>query len=478
MAMNTKPINLVMFAGKDAAGNNGLWVTDGTAAGTHEITGISGANPGGLFGGRTGFPPDFTVFNDKVLFSGLDAAGNIGLWVTDGTAGGTYELTNISNANAGGLFDGYFPAFTVLNGKVLFNGIDAAGNEGLWVTDGTAAGTQELTGISGAYPGGLFHGWNPVFTVFNGEVLFTGLDAANNFGLWVTDGTAAGTHELTNISGANPGPAGGLFGGEPVVAPADFTVFNGEVLFNGIDAAGLSGLWMTNGTAAGTYELTGIAGAYTGGPTGAAPGGLNPQDLTVFKNEVLFAGTDTAGAKGLWVTDGTAAGTHELTGISGAYAAGIFTTGFPPDFTVYKNNEVLFEGTDTNGQVGLWVSNGTAAGTHELTGIKGANTSGSGLNPENLTVFNNEVLFRGVDASGQIGLWVTNGTAAGTHELTGISGAYTGPGGMNANSLTAVTLQLIQAMASSSPTGSTLTASPLNQTNDVMQPSNDLAQPH
>jgi len=32
-------------------------------------------------------------------------------------------------------------------------------------------------------------------------------------------------------------------------------------------------------------------------------------------------------------------------------------------------------------------------------------------------------LFRGVDANGQAGLWVTDGTAAGTHELTGISNA-------------------------------------------------------
>src|SRR5262249_41654331 len=113
-----KSINLVMFAGKDAAGNNGLWVTDGTAAGTHELTGISGTYSGGLFGGSTGFPPDFTAFNGKVIFSGLDAAGNIGLWVTNGTAAGTYELTGINNANSGGLFEGYSPDFTVFNGQV------------------------------------------------------------------------------------------------------------------------------------------------------------------------------------------------------------------------------------------------------------------------------------------------------------------------------------------------------------------------
>ncbi len=83
----------------------------------------------------------------------------------------------------------------------------------------------------------------------------------------------------------------------------------------------------------------------------------------------------------------------------------------------------LFEGLDANGQVGLWVTNGTAAGTHELLGISGASTAG--VEPSSLTVFDGEVLFNGLDASGQHGLWVTNGTAAGTHELTGIAGAYT-----------------------------------------------------
>ena len=94
-----KPSFLVMFSGTDAARNNGLWETDGTAGGTHELTGISGANAGGLFAGPVFFSPDFTAINGKVVFSGLDTAGHIGLWVTDATATGTYELTGISNAN-------------------------------------------------------------------------------------------------------------------------------------------------------------------------------------------------------------------------------------------------------------------------------------------------------------------------------------------------------------------------------------------
>jgi ELWxxDGT repeat protein len=50
----------VLFNGFDAAGKQGLWVTDGTTAGTHEITGISGANSNGLA------PADLTVLPGAV----------------------------------------------------------------------------------------------------------------------------------------------------------------------------------------------------------------------------------------------------------------------------------------------------------------------------------------------------------------------------------------------------------------------------
>jgi hypothetical protein len=74
---------------------------------------------------------------------------------------------------------------------------------------------------------GLFASTYPDFTVFDGEVLFDGEDVSGNYGLWVTNGTATGTFELTGISGAST--ASGLF-------PLDFTVLNGEVLFNGTQA--------------------------------------------------------------------------------------------------------------------------------------------------------------------------------------------------------------------------------------------------
>ena len=190
------------------------------------------------------------------------------------------------------------------------------------------------------------------------------------------------------------------------------TVFDGKALFNGANTAGHLGLWVTNGTAAGTQELTGI--------TAASTTGIDPTDMAVFNNEVLFNGVDTGGLSGLWVTNGTVGGTHEL--VAGAGGASDPSGLNPTNLTVF-DGEVLFSGLDASGDMGLWVTNGTAAGTHELTGITGADPSG--LAPSDLIVYNGEVLFRGLDQLGRPQLWVTNGTATGTHMLTGIAGAAT-----------------------------------------------------
>ena len=88
---------------------------------------------------------------------------------------------------------------------------------------------------------------------------------------------------------------------------------------------------------------------------------------------------------------------------------------------------VLFEGTNASGTTGLWATNGTATGTHELTRIIGANAGG--LQPDGFTVFNGEVLFGGVDLAGR-GLWVTNGTAAVLAEGAGRRGLGDRRGGI------------------------------------------------
>jgi hypothetical protein len=45
---------------------------------------------------------------------------------------------------------------------------------------------------------------------------------------------------------------------------------------------------------------------------------------------VLFEGYDAGGYSGLWETNGTAAGTYEITGISNVFDEGLFSNGYSP----------------------------------------------------------------------------------------------------------------------------------------------------
>jgi hypothetical protein len=140
--------HIALFDGNDTGFNGSLWVTNGTAVGTSEID-VSGGYTGS--GIRQFGPSNFTVFNGQVLFSDEDQAGQVGLWLTRGTAASTRELTGISGASSSGIAPS---SFSVFNGEVLFDGEDASGDFGLWLTNGTAAGTLELTGIVAQPPAG------------------------------------------------------------------------------------------------------------------------------------------------------------------------------------------------------------------------------------------------------------------------------------------------------------------------------------
>jgi ELWxxDGT repeat protein len=352
-----------------------------------------------------------------VLFEGTDATNTVSLWETDGTVSGTFELSDVASPPpliTGEALFGFAPSpavsldLTVFNNQVLFSGRVGPNDIGpftLWTSDGTAAGTVPLT-IAGANSNGLFSptakpAVTPGFTVFGAKVLFRGIDTGGASGLWMTNGTALGTTEITGVNGA----------ASTGVSPTDITVLNdAAALFNGADTAGHLGLWTTDGTGAGTQELTSIGGA--------AASGLNPTDMTVFNGEVLFNGVDANGLSGLWMTNGSGAGTHELTGIAGAATTG---SGLDPtDITVF-GSEVLFSGVDANGLTGLWVTNGTAGGTHEVFAEAAGATAAKdphGLSPTDLTIFNGEVFFSGFDKFGRKQLWETDGTAAGTQMLT------------------------------------------------------------
>ena len=179
-------------------------------------------------------------------------------------------------------------------------------------------------------------------TVFGSEVLFGGEDANGNAGLWVTDGTSAGTSELS-IAGA--------FGSGYAIDPGQFTVYGGEVFFRGTDANGLANLWMTNGTSAGTSEVSGIAGAAMSSNVG-----VDPVALITLGSKMLFG----ASYGGLWVTNGTAAGTSLVSSVATPFSYDSVT----PNPVVF-NGKVMFAAKDPNeyfADWAIWVTDGTTAG--------------------------------------------------------------------------------------------------------------------
>ena len=122
------------------------------------------------------------------------------------------------------------------------------------------------------------------------------------------------------------------------------------------------------------------------------PQGDNVTVAVPDQSKLFFDGTDANGNVELWVSDGSAEGTHELIGVDGIVGDTVDAS----DITALGSKLVVFDGNDLYGNDGLWVSNGTAAGTYELTGI--ANADPSGLDAQDLTAAGNEIWFEGEDA--------------------------------------------------------------------------------
>lgn len=68
---------------------------------------------------------------NKLFFTAEEISGDESLFVTDGTPAGTIKLIDLNDFNN----------FTSFNNKLIFIGRDGNGNE-LWVSDGTVAGTK------------------------------------------------------------------------------------------------------------------------------------------------------------------------------------------------------------------------------------------------------------------------------------------------------------------------------------------------
>ncbi|MEM7198937.1 MAG: hypothetical protein AAF628_01640 [Planctomycetota bacterium] len=347
-------------------GDQRLWVTDATVAGTMAVP--------------TAAPTPWAVHpagNRAVFWS----FGSTELWATDGTAAGTQSIFDL-DPGTGTVRMMQGEAAELPGGRAVFS-LDDGGSTGqLWVSDGTTAGTALLHSFTGPSPRPRGFYRSPT----SGRVFFRGRSVTAGFEVWETDGTVGGTRLFANLVPESP------VGSDPRDACdlLDRTLFSARTL-----AAGRE-LWVTDGTAAGTSMLLDLEP----GPTSS-----EPSQMTRVGNLVVFAATTSASGSELWVTNGTTAGTRLLVDLLPG------SIGSDPQGLSAVDGEVWFSAADP--QAKIWRTDGTALGTVAVTsgspGVLGTDFTRVGAD-----VFFAQLVPGFFGGFERAELWVTDGTAAGT----------------------------------------------------------------
>jgi ELWxxDGT repeat protein len=361
-----------LFFWQQAQISNGtqLWRTD--ASGATVSLGVDGLSAG------DGFPPALTPFGAEVFFT---AAGNNGpeLWRSDGTPAGTRLATELAAIPAPSPFV-YEPFPLGTAGGLLYVAATSGTGPELWASDGTAAGTRRI--LSGA--GEIYAA--PLVTRAGPWTYFFARDTAGAAGLYRTDGTAAGTSSVADLTGAFPD-----------LPPSDPVAYQGNLYFFAATATG-RGLFRSDGTAAGTL----LVKEFQLELRPNIPDAVLPNFPTVFAGRLFFAADDGSHGRELWSSDGTAAGTLLVREVNPGPASAAVA-----DLTV-AGGRLYFSAADPVHGEELWQTDGTAAGTRLAADLAPESASSS---PDPLAAVGDRLYFVADDGIAGRELWTLN-TAA------------------------------------------------------------------
>jgi len=386
-ANNLAPFhNGVLFAANDGVHGREMWFSDGTVAGTRMVRDfLPGAT--GMWDGSNAY---ITILANRAYFVASDAEHGQEVWSTDGTDAGSALFADLVPGTQSS-----FPlGLTVAFGKLYFLGGGTYPIQPLlWVTDGTPGGTQP---VSAAFGVDWFYVFNVVWPI-NGKLYFSGSTPVSGREPWVSDGTAAGSRMIANLA-VDRVPSADPFW---LTAAGDLLFFEAtEGFLSPSTNIAESSLWRTDGTEAGTFKLK---------ETGQNPGMLIPTGAPlVFFQE---AENNTGVMK---MSDGTVAGTKAAADFMLRFGPYQFTTLFP-------FGETLFAAVSDDA---LWKTTAAPNGTATKLGAR---------KPRAMIEFNGQYAFyaQGPQASSNYGLWVTDGTPAGTYavvpDLGDMGGQNPGP---------------------------------------------------
>lgn len=371
----------VLFFSEDEIRGRELWRSDGTAAGTWPLSDICDTEDNCY-----GEPLPYLVTERLYFFlAPSDSFGQANLWVSDGTPAGTFPLTS-PDVRA------YPPRgyWAASQGVLYFRATDPEHGTELWRTDGTPAGTRLVADVRPGREGSAIRS----ITEYRGRIWFGADDGRRGGALWSTDGTAAGT-----VMALDPIPSSASH-----PTPEFLRVLGNRLTFFSFAPGGGQQLWAGDGTAKRTAPVTKLA-------SGKLPSLL--YDSYVHGNRLYFLAEDKKNGQELWVSDGTARGTRPLTAFAKRDA--FFTS--DGAFYLYLpyhpglKGRFFFWAHDGAHGVELWTTDGTPKGTRLLRDVcPGACSGARSLWYE----LNGRLYFTAEESAHGYELWSTDGTEAGT----------------------------------------------------------------
>ncbi len=443
--------NKYIFAGQTATSGEEPWVCDGTAAGTFQLKDIYPGLTSSVSwtgGNISGYDKrcNFVVYNGKVCFIARNAA-SFQIWKTDGTTAGTSILVNYTGTNI--TIDDFSSRLAVANNYLYFFADETNYGIELHYTDGTVANTFTLNLVSGS-GGADVPNVEERILASNSTTVFFSYDTWSNLGAcnattavdlgipppnygdpWVSLGgyMYADMNNGTGLLKTNGTLAGtSILNAGGVLKHAEYLTLVGSTMYFYGYTLGISGLWKSDGTAAGTVALPAVNLAMTPGGLGSDPDNFVQVGSTMF----FTADNGTAGTE-LWKTDGTTGGTTLVKDISPGSSSSYISQ------MMNWNNVLYFSASDgTNGEE-LWRSDGTTNGTYMVKDIYSGSSSSS---PMQFVPFNGVLYFVASVGTSGYELMKTDGTSGGTVMVKDINpsgsslyGSYSGILGIYNNHL-------------------------------------------
>ncbi len=218
--------------GDPSHGSAQLWVTDGTPPGTRPLTHFSSEES------AIGCYSQPRIVGDELLFCAYTLGSGFEIWRTDGTNAGTFPLSAFGNSSPFAYYADRVEA-TRFAGSYYFLGHDDDGTYSLWRSQGTPGAAVRVRNIA---PPGIYLYGDPWIEQAGGRLVFWGFD--DGWKLYGSDGTAAGTTELTATCPVSC---------STFVSVARY--FGDRLLFFVQDEVGREQLWSTRGSPETTFPL-------------------------------------------------------------------------------------------------------------------------------------------------------------------------------------------------------------------------------